>query len=49
MEKTPEPNEQEPTLEPGIPLRPDPGYPETRGGTRDMDAKDDARSPSPTR
>jgi hypothetical protein len=27
---------KEPTPTPGEPLRPDPGYPETRGGTRDQ-------------
>jgi hypothetical protein len=32
--------QQEPVPEPGVPLKPDPGYPETRGGTRDMDTED---------
>ncbi len=30
---------QKPQIEPGKPLRPDPGYPETRGGTRQVDPK----------
>lgn len=30
---------QEPTPAPGKPLRPDPGYPETRGGTREIKAQ----------
>ncbi len=29
----------EPQTTPGEPLRPDPGYPETRGGTRDVETK----------
>jgi hypothetical protein len=41
MEATPKPLEpQEPKPEPGVPLRPDPGYPETRGGTREIEAKE---------
>jgi hypothetical protein len=40
MSETPKPIEpQEPHLEPGVPLRPDPGYPETIGGTRDLGTK----------
>jgi hypothetical protein len=34
MEAIPQSQEcQEPPPEPGVPLKPDPGYPETRGGT----------------
>jgi hypothetical protein len=42
MEATPRPADpQEPQPVPGVPLKPDPGYPETRGGTRDLGADHD--------
>jgi hypothetical protein len=39
MTEKEEPQSDEPEIEPGVPLRPDPGSPETRGGSRTEEKK----------
>jgi hypothetical protein len=36
MGSDPHPPSEKPEIEPGQPIRPDPGRPETRGGTREV-------------